>query len=94
MGQLSRMLLSSEPLIEILLQRGETAEAEQVLAELRGYDPEHLSKDYHVNLLALRVALASNDRASFTATYENTQALAGERKLPTEIVEANTTGAR
>lgn len=89
MGQLSRMLQSSEPLIEMLLQRGETAEAERVLAELRGYDPEHLSKDYHVNLLALRVALALNDSAAFTAAYETTQALAGERKLPTEVVETN-----
>lgn len=94
MGQLSRMLQSSEPLIEMLLQRGDTAEAEQILAELRGYDPEHMSKDYHVNLLALRVALATNDSAAFTAAYENTQALAGERKLPTEIVDANTLGAR
>jgi DNA-binding winged helix-turn-helix (wHTH) protein/tetratricopeptide (TPR) repeat protein len=94
MGQLSRMLQSSEPLIEMLLQRGETAEAEQVLAELRGYDPEHLSKDYHVNLLALRVALASNDSAAFTAAYENTQALARERKLPTEVVEAKTLAAQ
>lgn len=89
MGQLSRMLQSSEPLIEMLLQRGETAGAEQVLAELRGYDPEYLSKDYHVNLLALRVALASNDSAAFTAAYANTQALAGERKLPKEIVETD-----
>ncbi len=89
MGQLSRMLQSSEPLIEMLLQRGETAEAERVLAELRGYDPEHLSKDYHVNLLALRVALASNDSAAFTAAYANTQALTGERKLPAEVVETN-----
>jgi DNA-binding winged helix-turn-helix (wHTH) protein/tetratricopeptide (TPR) repeat protein len=94
MGQLSRMLHSSEPLIEMLLQRGDTAEAEQLLAELRGYDPERTSKDYHVNLLALRVALAMNDSAGFAAAYENTQALAGERKLPTEIVEANTTGVR
>ena len=89
MGQLSRMLHASEPLIEMLLQRGDAAEAEQVLAELRGYDPGHLNKDYHVNLLALRVALASNDSAAFTANYANTQALAGERKLPTELVEAN-----
>jgi DNA-binding winged helix-turn-helix (wHTH) protein/tetratricopeptide (TPR) repeat protein len=83
-----RMLLASEPLIELLLQRGDTAAAEQVLAKLRAHDPEWLDHDYHANLLGLKVALAAGDDAAVKATYRNTHALAGQRRLPEDVVKA------
>lgn len=88
MGHPARMLKASEALIELLLQRGDTAAAEQALAEVRGYDPERLSHDYRTNLLELRVALTSKSEARIRAAYQNAQALAGERTLPMDLVKA------
>ncbi len=84
-----RMLLASEPLVELLLQRGDWAAAKQVLAKLRAHDPERLDQDYRANLLGLKVALAAGDEAAATAAYRNAHALAGERTLPAELVKAH-----
>lgn len=86
MGHLSRMLQSSEPLIELLLQRGDTTAAEQVLAELQGYDPVRIAQDYSANLLSLRVALALGQKTDIAAAYKRTTALAGERALPDQVL--------
>jgi tetratricopeptide (TPR) repeat protein len=83
-----RMLLASEPLIELLLQRGDGAAAEQVLAKLRAHDPERLDQDYRANLLGLKVALAAGDDAAVTSAYRNAHALAGERTMPADLVKA------
>jgi DNA-binding winged helix-turn-helix (wHTH) protein/tetratricopeptide (TPR) repeat protein len=83
-----RMLLASEPLIELLLQRGDWAAAEHVLAKLRAHDPERLDQDYRANLLALKVALAAGDDAAVTSAYRNAHALAGERTMPAKLVTA------
>ena len=83
-----RMLLASEPLIELLLQHGDWAAAEQVLVKLRAHDPERLDQDYRAKLLGLKVALAAGDDAAATAAYRNAQALAGERAMPAELVKA------
>ncbi len=83
-----RMLLASEPLIELLLQRGDWAAAEQVLAKLRAHDPERLDQNYRANLLGLKVALAAGDDVAVTSAYRNAHALAGERALPQELVTA------
>lgn len=87
-GHLSRMLLASEPLIEMLLQRGDNAEAEQAFSELRGYAPERLDRDYRVSVLGLRIALATGSDAAVAAAYSNTAAIAGERRLPADIARA------
>jgi DNA-binding winged helix-turn-helix (wHTH) protein/tetratricopeptide (TPR) repeat protein len=87
-NQLHRMLLASEPLIELLLQRGERVAAVQVLAKLRAHDPERLDQDYRASLLGLKLALAMGDDAATTAAYRNARALAGERTLPSEVVKA------
>ena len=85
-GHPSTMLRSSEALIELLLQRGDRAAAEQVLAELRAHDPERLGRDYRANLLGLRVALALGQRHGIEAAYQRTAALAGERTLPAQVL--------
>jgi tetratricopeptide (TPR) repeat protein len=87
-NQLHRMLLASEPLIELLLQRGERVAATQVLAKLRAHDPERMDQDYRASLLGLKLALAMGDDAATTAAYRNARALAGERTLPADVVKA------
>ncbi len=83
-----RMLLASEPLVELLLQRGDWAAAEQVLAKLRAHDPTRFDQDYRAKLLGLKVALAVGDDAAATAAYRIAHALAGERAMPAELVKA------
>ncbi len=87
-GHLLTMLRCSEALIELLLQRGDRAAAEQVLAKLRAHDPERLDRDYRANLLGLRVALARGQRPAIEAAYRRTAALAGERTLPAQVLVA------
>lgn len=87
-NQLHRMLLASEPLIELLLQRGERVAAAQVMAKLRAHDPERMDQDYRASLLGLKLALAMGDDAATTAAYRNARALAGERTLPADVVKA------
>lgn len=82
------MLLASEPLIELLLQRGDTQTAAQVLTKLRAHDPDLLDQSYRANMLGLRIALAAGDETGVKAAYRKTQALAGERRLPPDVVKA------
>jgi DNA-binding winged helix-turn-helix (wHTH) protein/tetratricopeptide (TPR) repeat protein len=83
-----RILLASEPLVELLLERGEKATAAQVLTELRAHDPDNIDQDYHANVLRLRLALASGQQSEIAAAYKRTAALAGERSLPAEVLLA------
>lgn len=87
-NMLRRMLLACEPLIELLLQRGDTAAAARTLAELHAYDSGRLDQDYQANLLGLRVALALGERNAIKAAYHRTTALAGERTLPAQVLLA------
>lgn len=82
------MLLASEPLIELLLQRGDMQTATQVMAMLRAYDPDLLDQSYRANVLGLRIALMAGDETGVKAAYRKTQALAGERRLPADVVRA------
>jgi DNA-binding winged helix-turn-helix (wHTH) protein/tetratricopeptide (TPR) repeat protein len=93
MNLLNRMLLASEPLVELLLERGETAAAAQVLADLHAHDPERVEQDYQASVLGLRVALALGQRMAIVAAYQRTTALAGERVLPISISMAYKTAA-
>ncbi len=88
LNQLYHMTLAAEPLIELLLRRGDSAAAKTAFADLRAYDPEHVDQDYRTSLLGLRIALAFGDDASIIAANRSARALAGERRLPTEIVNA------
>jgi DNA-binding winged helix-turn-helix (wHTH) protein/tetratricopeptide (TPR) repeat protein len=85
MGHLSRMLASSEPLLESLLLRGDTMAAELALAELWGYAPQQLTRDHRANLLALRVALAAGDVAAARQAYRDATTTAGERTIPPQL---------
>lgn len=89
MRHLSRMLTASEALIPPLLERGDTAEAERLLADLWRYAPADLNRDYRANLLALRLALAANDRARAAAAYSRAAAVAGERTIPNDLDTAH-----
>ncbi len=86
LNQLYRMTLACEPLIELLLQHNRTVDAEAVAKDLRAFNPQYMDRDYRVNLLRLRVALAAGDNAMIKAAYRDTRALAGQRKFPPEIV--------
>ena len=85
---LYRQLLASEPLVELLLERGDTTAAAQVLTELRAQDTDRYDQDYQANVLELRVALAYAQRSGIAAAYKRTTALAGERKVPAEVLSA------
>lgn len=93
-GHLSKMLWASEALIELQLERGDIKSAEKALGELQGYDPLRMDQDYRVNLLNLRVALALGRKTDIAAAYKKTEALAGERALPLQILAAYRTAMR
>ncbi len=82
MGHLSRMLSASEPLIELLLKRGDAKGAEQVLSELQGYDPERIDQDYRASLLEMRISLALKQKPDIASAYKKATGLAGERTFP------------
>ena len=84
-GHLSLMLAATEPLVESLLERGDIASAEAALRQLWAYDRGLFESDYAANLLALRVALASGDRAAARASHRAALRLAAERTLPTDL---------
>ncbi len=88
MRHLSRMLTASESLIPLLLERGDTAAAGRLLADLWRYAPTDLDNDYRANLLALRLALATNDRTRAAASYRRANVLAGERAIPGDLENA------
>ncbi len=88
MRHLSRMLTASESLIPLLLERSDTVGAERLLADLWRYAPTDLNNDYRANLLALRLALAKNDRTRAAASYRRANALAGERAIPEDLESA------
>ncbi len=86
MNQLFRMTLAAEPLVEMLLRSGDTAAAQSVVTDLRAFDTERMDGDYRANLLRLRVALTVGDKTAVDAAYRNVRRLAGERRLPAELV--------
>lgn len=88
MRHLSRMLTASESSIVLLLERGNTAAAERLLADLWRHAPTDLDNDYRANLLALRLALATNDRTRAAAFYRRANTLAGERVIPGDLENA------
>ena len=85
LNQPYRMTLACEALIELLLQQDRTGAAEAVAKDLRAFNPNYMDRDYRTNLLRLRVALAAGDNAMIRTAYQNTRALAGERKLPAGV---------
>lgn len=85
MNHLFRMTLAAQPLVEMLLQNGDIAEARTVASDLRAFDPERMDGDYRASLLRLRVALAAGESTMAQAIRRNIQALAGERTLPPEV---------
>jgi DNA-binding winged helix-turn-helix (wHTH) protein/tetratricopeptide (TPR) repeat protein len=94
MRHLSRMLTASESLIPLLLARGDTVGAERLLTDLWRYAPADLNRDYRANLLALRLSLATGDRARAATAYAKATALAGERPIPDTLETAYRASAR
>lgn len=94
MGHTYRMTLAAEGLIRLLLDRGDVEGAEIVLIDLRAFQPIYIDRDYRSSLLGLRVALAKNDPIASRKAYRQARALAGERKLPADVLERyrNTAG--
>lgn len=87
-NQLYRMVLTAEPLIEVLLQRGETDAAREVLIALRARAPQRVDNDYRVALLQLKLALAEKDGAAVEMAYRNVALSGRERRPPNELLLA------
>ncbi|MES2672186.1 MAG: hypothetical protein V4673_17455 [Pseudomonadota bacterium] len=87
-NQLYRMVLAAEPLIDVLLQRGETASARDVLIALRARAPKRVDDDYRVALMQLKLALAEKDESMIEAAYRNVAISGRERRPPDELLSA------
>lgn len=87
-NQLYRMVLAAEPLIDALLQRGETDAAREVLVALRARAPQRVDSDYRVALLQLKLALAEKDGAAVEMAYRNVALSGRERRAPHGLLSA------
>lgn len=87
MGQTYRMMLASETLIGILLERGDIEAAQVALDDLRAQDPMHVDRDYRISLLDLKIALSHGEPERIRKSYQKSRMLAGERQIPGDIVE-------
>jgi DNA-binding winged helix-turn-helix (wHTH) protein/tetratricopeptide (TPR) repeat protein len=88
MGHLGRMLAATEALVELQLARNDRAAAEATLAELQGFAPAVLTKDYRANLVMLQVALATGNASKAASAHRRLATIAGERRLPADIEAA------
>ncbi len=88
LNQLYRMTLAAEPLIELLLLRGDTAAAQTVYTDLRTFRRDAFDGDYHANLMGLRIALDNGEGEKISAAYRKTRMLAGQRTLPLDVSRA------
>ena len=93
-NQLYRMVLAAEPLIDALLQRGETDAAREVLIALRARAPQRVDNDYRVSLLQLKLALAEKNGAAVETAYRNVAISGRERRPPDELLSAYKTHDR
>lgn len=89
-NQLYRMSLAADPLIDALLQRGETGAARDVLIALRARAPERVDGDYRVALMQLKLALAEKNEPMIETAYRNVATSGRERRPPEEVLSAYT----
>ena len=85
MNRLFHMTLAAEPLIGLLLENKNFKAADAVLASLRGINPDRMDRDYRVNVLRLRAALAKGEITEIQDAHRRALVLARERALPIEI---------
>lgn len=78
-GRLFYMTMAAEPLVHLLLDRNAIAEADEVLAMVRGQNPNLMERDYRVSRLMLRVAIAGKDRRKIEEAYAMVHAIAGRQ---------------
>lgn len=86
MGHLYRMTLAAEPLVELLLARGDIEGARVALDDLRATNPSVVDADYRSSVLELRIALAKGDKVRIGIAYGRVRSLAGERHLPSGLI--------
>lgn len=84
-----RMTLAAEPLVGLLLERGDHAAAQDVFDGLRAHDPDRMDGEYRVHLMRLRLALGTKDPARIRAAQRGLESVVGERKLPDEVALAS-----
>jgi hypothetical protein len=92
MNHFHRMILATEPLVSILLQRNNAAGAEILLDALHAIDPQRVGRDYRFNALRLRVALAMGDAVRIEDARRKTLAVSGERRWPSERMRGPVNG--
>lgn len=84
-NQLYRMQLASEPLLDLLIERGDLVAADRVLEELRAYDPIRLDQSFEVLAMNLRLALAKGNPSDIAVARDHLSTTAGERRLPLPV---------
>ena len=85
MSQRLRMILAAEPLVDLMLRRGDTVSARRVVDDLYGFDPDAMGGDYRFSLLRLRIALADEKPGDYENAHRKALQLAGERALPGSV---------
>jgi ATP/maltotriose-dependent transcriptional regulator MalT len=89
-NQLYRMQLAGEPLLDLLIERGELVAAATVLDGLKAHDPIRIEQSYEARAMTLRLAMAVGDADDIASAQSKAAALAGERSLPTPVWIAST----
>jgi DNA-binding winged helix-turn-helix (wHTH) protein len=80
-GRAFYLTLAAEPLVELLLERGDAAAAREVLTDVRGMNPKLMDRDFRVVQLRLRIAHAENDAIEIDHLNRIAIRLAGERSI-------------
>lgn len=89
-NQRYRMVLAAEPLIDVMLQRGETDEAPEVVVALRARAMERVDSHYHASVLQLKVAIAEGDKAADDLAYLDIATSGRERTPPDTLLSEYT----
>lgn len=81
-GMRYHLVLASEPMLDLLLRQGRTADARRLLEDVRAFDRERTDQDYAFTVQRWRLAVATGDNRATETLGEKLRALAGERHIP------------
>lgn len=84
-NRLTRIYVSTEALVELLIAQGRASEAETVYLGLLARDPGLPGRDFDSAVLELRLKRAIGDETGIARAQSQAQALAGQRRLPADL---------
>lgn len=87
-NSLSRIFAATDALVQFLIPQRRVDEAGALVDALYARDPETLDRDYSTALLMLRLHQARGDTDAWIAAMSHADQLAGERAVPTDLLEA------